>query len=159
MKMLFSMDEQVHHFKITGEITPEDLQILKGSFHRFLDSNPEFVVVDLSEITLQVPDFDLQTALTEIRTLASAKGISIQIAMSDIEAGIAKDSVLQSALERQIRVLQGKIELREEMKRNLEQIIDANRQLKSAIEEKNPSLTLNRRNPFNPLFERLWSEK
>jgi hypothetical protein len=83
----------------------------------------------------------------------------MQIAMSDIEAGIAKDSVLQSALERQIRVLQGKIELREEMKRNLEQIIDANRQLKSAIEEKNPSLTLNRRNPFNPLFERLWSEK
>ncbi len=157
--MLFSMDEQVHHFKINGEITPDDLQMFRKSLHRFLETNPEYVVIDLSEISLQVPDFELQTALTEIRTLAAAKGISLQIAMSDIEAGIAKNSVLQSALEKQIRVLQGKIELREEMKRNLEQIVEANRALQSAIEDRSVSLSLNRRNPFNPLFERLWSEK
>ncbi|NDG86132.1 MAG: hypothetical protein EBX52_13970 [Proteobacteria bacterium] len=159
MKMLFTMDEQVHHFKINGEISPEDLQILRGSLHRFLESNPEYLVIDLSEITLQVPDFELQGILTELRTLASARGVSFQVAMTDIEAGVARTAVLQSALEKQIRILEAKIELREEMSRNLEQIIDANRSLKTAIEEKKSELTLNRRNPFNPLFERLWSEK
>ncbi|MBU6153182.1 MAG: hypothetical protein KGP28_02665 [Bdellovibrionales bacterium] len=159
MKMLFSMDEKVHHFKINGEISPSDLQVMKDSLCRFLESTPEFVVVDLSEITLQVPDFELQTTLTEIRTLALAKGVSLQIALSDIEAGTARKTVLQNALEKQLRILQGKLELREEMRQNMERILEANRALKSAIDEKSSALTLNRRNPFNPLFERLWSEK
>lgn len=157
--MLFSMDEQVHHFKINGEIHASDLEILKQSLHRFLESKPEFVVIDLSETTLMIPDFEFQSVLTEIRTLGSSLGLSLQIATSDIEAGIAKNAVLRNALEKQLRVLQGKLELREEMKRNLEEIIEANRKLKNAIEDRKSESSLNRRNPFNPLFERLWSEK
>ncbi len=157
--MIFSMDEQVHHFKINGEIHPADLEILKQSLQRFLESKPEYVVIDLSEITLMIPDFELQSVLTEIRTLGSSLGISLQIATSDIEAGAARNSVLRNALEKQLRVLQGKLELREEMRRNLEEIVEANRALKNAIEDRKSATTLNRRNPFNPLFERLWSEK
>jgi hypothetical protein len=159
MKIIFLMDDQVHHFKISGEMNSEDLQLLKQSLVRFLESTPEFVILDLSEIILHVPEIDLQAVLTEIRTLASAKGMHLQVAMSDFEVGIAKNSVLRNSLERKIKLLEGKIELREEMKRNLDEIRNLNRALKSELEDKTASLSLSRRNPFNPLFERLWSEK
>ena len=159
--MLFTMDEQVHHFKVTGEISPSDLGVLRKSFFQFLESNPEFLVLDLSEVTLQVPDFELQTVLTEIKTLASSKALHLQIAQSDIEARVATQSVLEDALSRQVDALKAKIELREEMKRNLEKIIDSNRALKEAISERSSQLQTgsSQKNPFHPLIDRLWSEK
>jgi|GEM_PF-5490556 len=159
MKILFSRDEQVHHFKLTGEIQSEDLALFRASMMRFLDTQPEFVVLDLSEITLQVPDIELQGVLTEIRTLASAKALHLQVALTDIEAATATDSLLQSALERQIHSLRAKIEIREEMRRNLEKIIEANSALKSAIDERTQGIEQNGSNRLNPLIDRLWSGK
>jgi len=159
MKMLFGMDEQVHHFKVTGEIIPDDLVVLKQSLFQFFDSHPAFTILDLSEITLQVPDFELQNALTKISTMAQAKGLHLSVAQTDIEAKLAKQTVLEMALIKELDVLRAKVELREKISNDLKEIIEQNQTLKETINQKLDAAKNKNAGVLNPFIEKLWSER
>ena len=160
MKMLFSMDHQVHHFKVTGEVAPSDLKILKESLFAFFKSNPSFVVLDLSEISLQVPDFELQSAITEIITLGKSKQMNLAVAQTDIEARLAKQTILEGSLLQKIDILQSKIELREQIRKNMEELKQQNLAIKASLEEKAmQSKSAGRSGMLTPLLERLWGER
>ncbi len=157
MKMLFSMDEQVHHFKVTGEVAPNDLTLLKKSLFGFFDSNPSFVVLDLSEIMLQIPDFELQGVLTELITLGKSKQINLAVAQTDIEARLARKTLLEGALSQQLEVLQTKIELREKIRKDIEDLKRQNQSIKESLEEKaRVAASAEKSRLFTPLLERLW---
>jgi hypothetical protein len=158
--MLFAMDDQVHHFKVNGEIGPGDLSVLRKSLFRFLDGLPSFTILDLSEASLQIPDFEFQKILVEIQTLAKAKALNLIIAQTDIESKVAKQSLLEMALQKQVEILKGKLALREEMRTQLELLIDENNKLKGTISDRIEKLKgeSTRKGPFAPLVEKLWGE-
>ena len=160
MRLLFAMDDQVHHFKVTGEIGPGDLSVLRKSLLQFFDGLPSFTILDLSEACLQVPDFELQTILTEIQTLAKAKALHLNVAQTDIESKVAKQSLLEMALLKQVEILKGKLALREEMRAQLEALIDENQKLKGTLSDRIEQLKSEstRKGPFGPIIEKLWGE-
>jgi hypothetical protein len=160
MKILFAMDDQVHHFKVTGEITPPDLDLLKESLFRFFKSNPSFVVVDLSEIHLEASDLELQNVLTEIRTLGKSKKMNLAIALTDIEARLSRQKLLEGALLQQIELLKAKIDLREEIRKNIEELRLQNHSIRRSLEDQAkaaPSFEGPRL--LSPLIEKLWSDR
>lgn len=160
MKLLFSMDEQVHHFKVTGEITPSDLTTLRQSLFQFFRSNPSYVVLDLSESVLQVPDIELQNTLTEIRTLGKSKQMNLAIAQTDIEARLARQNLLEGALLQQIDVLKSKIELREQIRKNIEELRIQNQTIKQSLQEQTKaSASSEKSRLLSPLIEKLWSAR
>jgi hypothetical protein len=161
MKLLFQIEDQVHQFKVTGEINDLDLQVLRRSLYLFLESNPTFTVLDLSDAILHVTDLEIQNLLTEIRTLASSKALHIAIAQTDIEVLHAKNSVLEAALQKQLEALQNKLELREKMRAQAESLLRENRELKERVEEQSRKLNDSRAHSglISPLVDRLWSEK
>jgi hypothetical protein len=158
MKILFSMDEQVHQFKITGEVNPSDIVLLKQSLFQFFETQPAYVVLDLSEIHLQVPDFELQNTITEITTLAKSKKMNLAIAQTDIEARRVHQRLMESALVEQIELLKSKIELREEILKNIEELRAQNQSIRRSLEEKN-KVTDEKSGFLSPLIERLWSDR
>ncbi|NDG83791.1 MAG: hypothetical protein EBX52_01990 [Proteobacteria bacterium] len=158
MRLLFSLDEQIHEFKVTGDIAPGDLNVLKKSLLRFLDTLPPFTILDLSEASLQVPDFELQGVLVEIQTLAKAKGLHLVVAQTDIESRVARRSLMEMALLKQIEILKGKIALREEIHSRLETLVHENRNLQVLL-DRSRSLAENtsgRGGVLSPLLEKLW---
>ncbi len=159
MKMLFDMDGQIHHFRVTGEIGPEEVGVLRRSILRFLDSTPRFTILDLSESILHVPDFEIQSLLSEIRHQAHARALHLVVAQTDIESGLARQSLLESALEKRFSILKEKIVLREDMKNRIESLREENRKLRSEVAERLENLKTapSTTGPFHPLLEKLWS--
>lgn len=158
MRLLFTLDEQVHEFKVTGDIGPGDLNVLKKSLLRFLDTLPPFTILDLSEASLQVPDFELQGVLVEIQTLAKAKGLLLVVAQTDIESRVARRSLVETALHRQIDLLKGRIAIREEIQSRLESLLAENRQLKNQLDRTRSELENRpgRTGRLSPVIDKLW---
>jgi hypothetical protein len=162
MKLLFSIQNQIHTFQVQEEIFPQDLNLLKSSMIRFFESNPPFAVLDLSQSSLQVSDSELQSTLLEIKTHAQARNLHLSIAQSDIESDFAYQNVIESALLKRAKILETKLELREKLKADALRMIGENEKLKSELQEK---LTEKKQqensvpHKLSPFMEKLWSDK
>jgi hypothetical protein len=158
MRLLFNLNENVHEFKVTGDIGPGDLNVLRKSLLRFLDSLPPFTILDLSEASLQVPDFDVQGVLVEIQTLAKAKALNLVTAQTDIESRAARRSLMETALQRQIDILNGKIALRKEIHSRLESLVDENRKLRDQLDRTRSEFERQNGRPgrLSPIIDKLW---
>lgn len=152
MKLLFSMKNHIQMFAVQGEITAQDAKVLRTSLFDLLETNPPFLVIDLSGATTMIPDSELHTLLGEVRTLASAKNLSLSIAQTDFESLRAPKQVVESALEKQARILEGKIELREQIRAQITRLTEENQDLKQKLNR--PSAL----SPFS-FFEKIWSPK
>ncbi len=159
MKMLFGMDGQIHHFRVTGEIGPSDLGVLRKSLLRFLESAPEFTILDLSESIPQVPEFEVQSFLGEMKAQARARALHLVAAQTDIESKLARSSLIESALEKRLSILKEKIALREEMRDRIESLAEENRKLRDEVAGHLQSLKNgpSTAGPFHPILEKLWS--
>ncbi len=156
MKLLFS-NGQIQTFQVQNDIFPQDLTLLKSSLVQFFESNPEYVVIDLSQSSLQVSDSELQSTLLEIKTHAQAKNINLVVAQSDIESSYAQHKVLEMALAKRAQVLENKLELREKMKRDASRMLEENNKLKQEIaEKKRDQAQISHK--LNPVMEKLWSD-
>ena|GEM_PF-3292780 len=151
MKLLFSVQPPVQTFQVQEDILAQDLILLRESLNQFFNSNPSFVVVDLSQASLQVSDDELQSTLIQIKTLAQSKEISLVIAQSDIESRLAHQQVLEAALLKRARILESKLELREKMKSDALRLKEENEKLREQL-PKDDSIP-------NPLMEKLWSDR
>jgi hypothetical protein len=163
MKLLFSIEDQVHHFRVIGEIESQDLIVLREGLFRFFESNPTYTVLDLSDAKVNVPNSDLQNILYEIKSLISSKNLNLIIAETAIQARQARQKVLELALTRQLEMLQAKLELREKIRGDAEFLIAENEKLKESVAgqvEKLKNLQPDAAPTIlSPLFEKLWSEK
>lgn len=161
MKLLFTMEDQIHHFRVIGAIETQDLIVLRESLFRFFESNPTYTVLDLSDSKAVVPDSDLQNILQEIKSLISSKNLNLVIAQTAIQARAAKQQVLELALTRQLEILQAKLDLREKIRKDAEFLIAENEKLKETMSDQVQKLK-NLKNAdtlLSPLLEKLWSEK
>ena len=151
------MKNQIHTFQIQGEIQALDLEVLKDSVLKYLESDPLFVVVDLSQTLSLVPEIDLQKQLSEIKAFAQAKNLSLIIAQSDIESMHAHQRVVELALQKKMQILENKIELRRQMNDDAVRLRNENEHLRKSLEEQVLS------NPFqhklSPFAEKLWREE
>jgi hypothetical protein len=146
------MKNHIQMFAVQGEITAQDAKVLRTSLFDLLESNPPFIVIDLSQATAMIPDSEVQTLLAEVRTLASAKNLSLSIAQTDFESLRAPKQVVESALAKKARILEGKIELREQIRAQITQLTEENQSLKQKL--KLPSAL----SPFS-FLEKIWSSK
>ena len=105
------MKNQIHTFLIQGEITPQDLTVLNGSVLKYLESDPAYVIIDLSQAQLSVSELELQKILREIKTFAQAKDLSLVISQSDVESMHAQQMVVEMALQKKLQFLENKIEI------------------------------------------------
>lgn len=151
MKLLFSMKNSIHTFSVQGEITAQDAKVLRTSLFTFLETNPPFLIVDLSNATLMIPDAEIHSILSEVRTLASAKNLSLSIAQSDFESLQAPKLVVEAALEKHARILESKLELRQQIKNQIKTLTEENKDLKEKVKRSPRSIS-----PF-VFFEKLWN--
>ena len=147
------MKNPVQTFHIHEEIQFSDLQVLKKSMIRFLETEPALVVLDLSEADLSVSETELNHVLSEIKTVAQTENCTLVIAQTDIESIRAPVWVQEIALQKKIQILQGKIELREEVLKNTDRLKEQNTQLRDQIGTKKNPLSFG----LSPLVEKLWS--
>ena len=162
MKILFNMEEQVHQFRIQGSIAESDLTVLRESLFRFFDSNPAYTIVDLSGAEMQIPHARLHTLILEIKSLACSKNLNLVVSETASEARVARQSVLELALKRQVESLQAKLELREKIRKDAEILLAENAKLKETVAgemEKLETLKQGSNTLFSPILEKLWSEK
>ncbi|MBS1960297.1 MAG: hypothetical protein JST80_12540 [Bdellovibrionales bacterium] len=145
------MKNSIHTFSVQGEITSQDAKVLRTSLFTFLETNPLFLVVDLSQATLMIPDAEIHSILSEVRTLASAKNLSLAVAQSDFESLSAPKLVVEAALEKHVRILESKLELREKVKEQIKQLTEENKELKEKVKRSPHSIS-----PF-VFFEKIWS--
>ena len=181
MKLLFSVQDQVHTFTVTEELVRTDLATLKAGISRFLESKPSFVVLDFSQATLMIPDTDLQLVIQELKTIALSRQIDFYVAYTDIESIRAHRAVVELALTKKVKILQNKVEIREKMQAEAEKLLSENQRLKLTVTEqmerlkilnektKNRSESISSETNFpetesliqklSPILEKLWSEK
>ena len=161
MNLLFKMDDQVHQFSVHGEIHPSDLLLLRQSLFRFFEGNPPHTVLDLSDARFQVPDFEVQSVLNELKIAARSKGLEFASAQTDIECLTAKQQVLEGALLRQVEILRSRIALREDLESKMKDLLGQNQELKKTLDSRLSEIrTGKKKSPLlDPLIERLWSEK
>jgi hypothetical protein len=161
MKLLFQVEDQVHVFDATEELNDQDLLILKESLFRFFESHPTYTILSLSQANITANHADLERALSEIHTFATARGLNFTLARTSEEAAQSKQIVLEMALQKQVSILQAKLELREKMRQEAEYLVSENLKLQSTMDEHIQKLkTLqNNESPLSPLLEKLWSEK
>jgi hypothetical protein len=135
--------------------------LLKESLFRFFASHPAYTILNLSHAELKVPHEDFEKTLLEIQSDAGARGLHLVIARTAEEGAHSKQLVLKRALQKQVEVLQAKLDLREKIKSQAEQLLTENAKLKENVNRQVKELkTLHQNtNPLNPLFEKLWSEK
>lgn len=152
MKLLFSMKNHIEVLSVQGEITAQDAKVLRFSLFNLLEANPPYLIVDISQATTMIPDSELQTLLSEVRTLASAKNLSLSIAQTDFESLRAPKQVVEAALEKRARILESKLELREDIRKQITQLTKENQNLKEKLRK--PSLL----SPFS-FFEKIWNSK
>ena len=161
MKLLFQLEDQVHVFEITEDLGTQDLKILKDSLFRFFESHPVFTILNISPAQLIASHAEIETTLSEIQNFASARGLHLVIARTADEAVKSKQLVLERALQKQVEVLQAKLELREKMRVQAEQLVAENGRLKDTMDEQVKKLKTLQDvgGPLSPLLEKLWSEK
>lgn len=152
MKLLFSMKNHIQMFSVQGEITTQDAKVLRTSLFDLLETNPPFLVVDLSQATTMIPESELHTLLAEVRTLASAKNLSLSIAQTDFESMSAPRQVIESSLQKQAKILESKIELRQQIRAQIAQLTEENKELKQKLNR--PSAL----SPFS-FYEKIWSSR
>ena len=146
------MKNHIQMFSVQGEITAQDAKVLRSSLFTFLESDPLFLVIDLSCATLMIPEEEIHSLLSEVRSLASAKNINLTIAQTDFESLRAPRQVVDMALEKRARILQSKVELREQIQTQIVHLTQENLTLKEKM--KRPRLLA----PFS-FLDRLWSAK
>ena len=161
MKLLFQVEDQVHTFDATDELNEHDLRVLKESLFRFFESQPAYTILNLSQASITIPVAELERTLSEINTFATARGLNFMITRTLEEAQKSTQMVLEMALQKQVEILQGKLELREKMRTEAEFLVSENLKLKNAVEEQIQKLKELQKNegPLSPLLEKLWSEK
>ena len=161
MKLLFQLEDQVHAFDVAEDLNTQDLVILKESLFRFFESHPPYTILNLSRATLRAPHAEIENALAEIQTFASARGLHLVIARTAEEATRSTQTVLERALSKQVEMLQAKLELREKMRAQAELLVEENSRLKNSMAEHVEKLkSLQGDNGrLSPLLEKLWSEK
>jgi anti-anti-sigma regulatory factor len=152
MKLLFSMKNHIQVFGVEGEIQHHDAEVLRSALFTFLESQPPFVILDLSQATLMVPDSEIQKILTEVRTLAQSRNIQLSIAQTDLESLRAPKQVLESALEQRAKILEAKLELRQSIQDQTAKLKTENETLRSQLKRPSPL------SPFS-VFEKLWNSK
>jgi hypothetical protein len=162
MKLLFQLEDQVHAFDVTETLEAQDLVILKESLFRFFESHPSFTILNLSQAVIVAPFADVERALAEIHTFATARGLNFVISRTAEEAVTSKQMVLERALHKQVEMLQAKLELREKMRVQAEILVAENNRLKDSVSsqvEKLKILQSDEGNRLSPLLEKLWNEK
>jgi hypothetical protein len=161
MKLLFQLEDQVHAFDVTETLDTQDLVLLKESLFRFFDSHPSYTILNLSHAKPLATHAEIERALSEIHTFATARGLHLVISRTQEEAVSSKQIVLELALHKQVELLQAKLELREKMRAQAELLVAENSMLKDSMNEqveklKNLQTDGNR---LSPLLEKLWNEK
>ncbi len=162
MKLLFSLEDQVHTFKIQESLEARDAVVLKDSLFRFFETRPSYTILDLSHAQINIPDKDFQQLLSEIHTFATARDLNLTLALNTAEASRAKQAVLETALQKQVEILQAKLELREKMRAEAESLLAENANLKTSVSthiEQLKTLKSGTHPLLSPLIEKLWSEK
>ena len=155
MKLLFHIQNEIHTFSIHDEITGIDTEVIKQSLMRFLNSDPTYVILDLSWATLELPETELEAALLEIKTYAQAKNINLVIARTDLESADAPQRVVELALEKRIQLLENKIDLRENLLKQTALLQKENQELREQREQEPADDGLS---PIiSPLVDRLWN--
>ena len=159
---MFSLEDQVHTFKIEESFDTQDGAVLKNSLFRFFETNPSYTILDLSAAQINVSENELQSLLSEIHIFASSRNLNLTLALNSSEAARAKHSVLEAALQKQVEILQAKLELREKMRTEAEKLLTENLHLKTSVKdhiEQLKSLKSGSPSLLSPLVEKLWSEK
>ncbi len=155
------LENQVNFFRISDRIEAMDLAVIRDGLFRFFKSNPTFTVLDLSGATIDVESKDLERVLTEIQVCAQAQNLHFLLARNALESINASQTVMELALEKQVEILQAKLELRESMRKQAEKLIEENAQLKASVTselEKMRALSPES-SRLSPILEKLWSEK
>lgn len=138
MKLLFSTRNRVQTFSVQNELHRSDLEVLRNTLFTFLETKPPFLIIDLSAAQPMVPEIELQSLMQETRTLAMAQGTELQIAFSDFESMQAPQQIIQNALEDRIKILENKIELREQIKTQLSDLKKENLKIRAKLEAPQP---------------------
>jgi hypothetical protein len=161
MKLLFQLEDQVHTFNVTERLNVEDAVLLKESLFRFFESHPPYTILDLSHAVITAPLAEFEVQLNEVIHFAAANGLNLIVARTAEESASSKQSVLELALQKQLEVLQAKLELREKIRAQAEVLVAENADLKVSMNEQLLKLKILQRSegPLNPLLEKLWGEK
>ena len=162
MKLLFNLDDQVHTFKVEEQLDQRDCAVLKDSLFRFFETRPSYTILDLSEARVEISEKDLQLLLSEVHTFATSRDLNLTLALTLPEAARAKQSVMETALQKQVEILQAKLELREKMSVEAEKLLAENANLKTSVTdhiEQLKELKIGSNSLLSPILEKLWSEK
>ena len=163
MKLVYSTKrcnqaDVVHRFDVLGEFLPSDLDVIKQSLQLFFNQLSKsgnicpVIVLDFSESTLRINEAKLQRFVIEMRTLALASRVFLNIAQSDIESMHAEQKSIEQALHAKLSVLENKLDLVESTKNKIEQFTHENQQLREQLLESKP------KNSARTIFEKLWGE-
>lgn len=167
MKLVYSKSrcnqaDVVHRFDVLGELSPNDLGVLKNSLFIFFNqlekagtiypSLQPMVVLDISESTIKVNEPKLQLFFSELKTLSMASQALLQIAQTDIESMHAEQRVLEQALLNRMNLLENKLKLAESVKSQIETLDQENQDLREQLKDSEPT------HKPRSFFEKLWGE-
>ncbi len=134
MNIEFQYQNPIHHFNLTGELNASDLTVLRDSLYRLYESNPAYVVIDVSRLETGLLNPQLESVLKEIQCLATAKNQDFYVAQTALEASSAFSRVLEQALDKRARIAQGKQEVLKQMKEVAAELTKENIKLKSVLQ-------------------------
>jgi hypothetical protein len=160
MNLLFKIRDGIHEFKVEGPVESGDEDTLSRSLHRFFESSPEFTVLDCSSLD-EAGKARIKTVVETAAILASSRGFHFISAMNPEENERAGKKILELALERKIKSLEAKIEIREKMRIEAEKLLEENLKLRSSMKDELKKLDgLSRTNPWvGSLARKLWTEE
>ena len=162
MNLLFKLDDQVHLFSVEGSLNSQDCTVLKSSLFRFFETKPSYTVLDLSRAQVEISETELQKTLGELGTFAHSRNLNLSFALTSTESIRAKQAVLEIALRKQIEILNGKLELREKMRKEAEILLSENQKLKGSVDDhvqRLKSLKAATPSKLSPFIDKLWSEQ
>jgi hypothetical protein len=160
MKIQFQYQNPIHHFTLTETLESSDLDVLRTSFHQLYESNPPYLVVDVSQLETGLQNAKLESLLKEITALAQSKCLDFFIARTQLEADTAFALVLEVALDKKTRILKGKQQIHNEMRTVATQLLQENERLKSVLQSEHDLLATNSppTGKMSSLLDRFWNE-
>lgn len=156
MNLAYSFENPVNHFKAIGDVTLQDLRVIRAALFRFFESSPKFVVLDFSTAKKlnEIQSTELNQVLSEIKSFANASKVNFDVVYSIEESFEVSTNILEKALEEMASVLQSKNSVKEELKFKVKALLKENEALKEKLEA---IPTMEDTGSLTSLLDRFWS--
>ena len=161
MNLIFNYENPVHHFKATGQMTAQDLKVIRAALYRLFESNPSYVVLNLSGVINldQTPKILYTQVITELTSLALSKKIFFRVNKNEEEQTDSIHAILEEALHEKQALMNSKKQVKEELKNTARALFEENESLKKQLNVLKDRPTQDSGNSLGTLLDKLWSTK